>query len=197
MSLEACEQFTTDAPALSAAAVRLVLELQLLAAGAMQRQQQQHGSSGQQAAGPPGVLLLHCNTLLQAQISALAQTGSNGVLAQLLQQHGLRLLQSLAAPVQQLQLRCSDNDVYVQSVEAALGDLPEQLSVLRAASSGLHASTSDDITGGIDCGASWMHATLELRVANPGLGHKEKMHVLASVCWLCCHGMMPCTMSQS
>jgi hypothetical protein len=81
VSLTASKQFTTVVPALSAAAVRMVLELQLLAAGGMQRQQQQHGSSGQQAAGPPDVLLLHSNALLQAQISALAQAGSNGVLA--------------------------------------------------------------------------------------------------------------------
>jgi hypothetical protein len=92
-----------DAPVLSAAAVQLVLELQLLAAGEMQRQRQQQQQLGTAA------LLLNCNVLLTAQIKALAQIGydsSSCLPPEVLQQAGLQLLQALAAPLQQLQL-CS------------------------------------------------------------------------------------------
>jgi hypothetical protein len=146
MSLTASEQSTTDVPVLSAAALRLVLELQLLAAGAVQRQQ---GSSRQQPAGPYDMLLRHSNALLHAQIRAIVQDGSNSVLAQLLQQHGLQLLQALAAPLQQLQLWMSlgdDAGVYWGFAMEGVGALPQQLFALTAAAEGLHVPTGDDNT---------------------------------------------------
>jgi hypothetical protein len=153
MSFKASEQATTDVLALSAAAVRLVLELQLLAAGAVQQQQQQqqqHASSRQQSAGSCGVLLRHSNALLHAQIRAIVQSGSNDVLAELLEQHGLQLLQALAAPVQQMQLWMSlgdDADICGGFALEGVGALPQQLCALRAAAAGLHVPNNDDNTG--------------------------------------------------
>uniref|UniRef100_A0A383WDM2 MYND-type domain-containing protein n=1 Tax=Tetradesmus obliquus TaxID=3088 RepID=A0A383WDM2_TETOB len=92
---------------LSAAAVRLVLELQLLAAALMQRQhaasQQQQRQGGALNAGE--ALLLQTTQMLHLQIRAVLQvTGSSSLPPELLQQAGLQLLQALAAPLHQLQL---------------------------------------------------------------------------------------------
>jgi hypothetical protein len=77
------------------------------------------------------------------------QAGSSSVLAQLQQQHGLRLLQALAAPVQQLQLRINqgdEKDVYVTYANKDVGALPQQLLTLKAPASGMHAPTCNDNT---------------------------------------------------
>jgi hypothetical protein len=133
-----------DAPILSAAAVRLVLELQLLAAGEMQRQRQQQ----QQQRGTVA-LLLNCNFLLTAQIKALAHIGydsSSCLPPEVLQQAGLQLLQALAAPLQQLQL-CSPQDQLLElathggtstCLEGLRKAALKQLYVLRAAASGFN-----------------------------------------------------------
>jgi hypothetical protein len=122
-----------DAPILSAAAVRLVLELQLLAAAELQRETVR--------------VLLSCNALLTAQIKALAQIGyrsGSSLPPEVLQQAGLQLLQALAAPLQQLQL-CSADD-WLSGLPSAGGSTPcsgalgavpfKPLYVLRAATSG-------------------------------------------------------------
>jgi hypothetical protein len=96
---------------LSADAVRLVLELQLLAAGAVhsQRQnqvpplpppQQQQQKQQQSTRG----LVLATNRLLKVQIKAAAATSRSCLPPEVLQQAGLHLLHALAAPLQQLQL---------------------------------------------------------------------------------------------
>jgi hypothetical protein len=88
------------APALSAAAVRLVLELQLLAAAEHQRcDQQQQGDPAITA-----VLLSNSTRLLHTLIKAAAQASGSCLPPEVLQQAGLQLLQALAAPLQQLQL---------------------------------------------------------------------------------------------
>jgi hypothetical protein len=94
------QQPSMDAPALQAAAVHLMLELQLVAAGMVR--QLQHG---QKAAEEAFTLMGLCCQMLRVQIRAILQTsGSNSLPLVLLEQTGLQLLQALAAPVQQLQL---------------------------------------------------------------------------------------------
>jgi hypothetical protein len=89
------------APALQAAAVHMMLELQLVAAGLLQRQWQQ----GEKAAARSVDLVLMCCRMLELQIRAVLQgSASNSLPLELLQQTGLQLLRALAAPVQQLQL---------------------------------------------------------------------------------------------
>jgi hypothetical protein len=100
-----------DAPVLSAAAVRLVLELQLLAAGAVQcLQQQQHGDNNLLNLSLKCLhrLLLATNALLQRQIKAMLQVESSCLPPEVLQQAGLQLLQALAALLQQLQLTAGE-----------------------------------------------------------------------------------------
>jgi hypothetical protein len=127
-----------DTPLLSAAAVRLVLELQLLAAGEVQRQRRQQQPWQKQQRQTVAVLF-NCNSLLTAQLKALAQTehssSSSCLLPEVLQQAGLQLLQALAAPLQQLQLgRASGSPC-----SEMLGDIAfKQLYALRTAASGFN-----------------------------------------------------------
>jgi hypothetical protein len=98
-----------QAHVVSAAAVRLVLELQLLAAAEHQRwlQQQQHSEQQQQQDELGAVLsnlLTNNGVLLHVLIRAVAQGSSSCLPPEVLQQAGLQLLQALAAPLQQLQL---------------------------------------------------------------------------------------------
>jgi hypothetical protein len=100
-TIHAGQQPCLNAPALQAAAVHLMLELQLVAAGLVQRQLQH----GQKAAGDSFNLMGLCCQMLESQIRAvLPASGSNSLPPVLLQQTGLQLLRALAAPVQQLQL---------------------------------------------------------------------------------------------
>ncbi|KAF6251993.1 hypothetical protein COO60DRAFT_568147 [Scenedesmus sp. NREL 46B-D3] len=117
---------------LSAAAVRLVLELQLLAAGAVQQQQRQQSEERLQDIA----WLADCNMLLVTQIrAALRCTGSSCLPPEVLQQAGLQLLQALAAPVQQLQLcECQDT---AETMPPLFGDSPRQLYALKAAAAGI------------------------------------------------------------
>jgi hypothetical protein len=104
--LGAGEASIGDAAALSTAAVRLVLELQLLVAAEVQRrraasqqQRQQRVDVGELTA--VGVLLMQTNHLLHVQIwGALQVTGSSCLPPEVVQQAGLQLLQALAAPLQ-------------------------------------------------------------------------------------------------
>jgi hypothetical protein len=94
--LNRCQESTAAAaaaelPALSPAAVRLVLELQLLLASTAQQQQQQQRMS----------CIHSCNALLVRRIKGfLSITGSSCLPPEVLQQAGLQLLQALAVPLQ-------------------------------------------------------------------------------------------------
>jgi hypothetical protein len=114
-----CAQHDGDAvdataPVLSAAAVRLVLQLQLLAASLVQRRRaakQQQQQQEVEVLEGVDALLVRNNHLLHVHIRAVLQCTSSSslqpeVLQQAglqLQQAGLQLLQALAAPLQQLQ----------------------------------------------------------------------------------------------
>jgi hypothetical protein len=126
---------TVCAPVVSAAAVQLVLELQLLAAGAVQRQRQPVTP-----AKHPLRLLLANTTLLHRQLKAALQTSSGCLPPGVLQQAGLQLLQALAAPLQQVQLLPVDDPLRKIAVETPSGDAPalvQQLLGLKAAAPGL------------------------------------------------------------
>jgi hypothetical protein len=129
-----------DAHVLSAAAVRLVLELQLLAAGAVQRLRDHPESVADadwQCEWVTSVLYFS-NILLQHQVRALLQAGSSCLPPEVLQQAGLTLLQALAAPVQQLQLSGTGSpNALLQPLLMCEQGIDEQLYVLRAAASGL------------------------------------------------------------
>jgi hypothetical protein len=146
------------APVLSAAAVRLVLQLQLLTASFVQRlratkQQQQQ----QEVEVLEGVdeMLVQNNYLLQMQIRAVLQcTGSSSLQPEVLQQAGLQLLQALAAPLQQLQL-CSRDNRLLELVKGwvNVGDrVAQQLFALQAAAAGL--SELIPSTSGEPCAAA-------------------------------------------
>jgi hypothetical protein len=157
------ETFDATAPVLSAAAVRLVLQLQLLAASFVQRvraakQQQQEPQQQQLLQGMEllrSQLLLQTNYLLQTHIRAVLQcTGSSSLQPEVLQQAGLQLLQVLAAPVQQL-LLSSPSDMLSGMVKSwvNVGDsVAQQLFALHAAAAGMSQLTPS--TTGKLCGAA-------------------------------------------
>uniref|UniRef100_A0A383WED8 MYND-type domain-containing protein n=1 Tax=Tetradesmus obliquus TaxID=3088 RepID=A0A383WED8_TETOB len=128
-----------SAPALSAAAVRLVLELQLLAAGAVQRLQQPRQQQPVDKENHPWQLLSDTSStaLLHRQLKAALQAGASCQPPGVLQQAGLQLLQALAAPLQQLQLTAAGDEWRDAAVESAAGNKPaalnQQLLALRAA----------------------------------------------------------------
>jgi hypothetical protein len=151
-----------DDPALSAAAVRLVLELQLLAASWLQRQrsstqqqqeqqrqqqQQQRRQKQQQQHGVEELLdlpdvveaiLLQSNELLQVQMRAILQaSGSSSLPPEVLQQAGLQLLQALAAPLQQLQMSRPEDTLAGLPMEW-IAQPVQQLLALRAAAAGVN-----------------------------------------------------------
>jgi hypothetical protein len=147
-----------SAAALSGAAVRLVLELQLLAAALVQRQrtarlQQQTEEAVQLQAADK--FLLHNNYLLQVHIRAVLQCTSSSCLPpEVLQQAGLQLLQALAAPLQQLQLSSPGERLLdlATSWEKVGDRLNQQLFALRAAAAGL--STVELGSPGMACAAA-------------------------------------------
>jgi hypothetical protein len=118
---------TCNAAMLSPAAVRLMLELQLLVAGEVQRQQQQ------QPTGHPVALALlsNCNIVLAKQIRTAMRHSGSCLPPEVLQQAGLQLLQALAAPVQLLKL--CDWQAVSSEVLPMLVASTEQLYALRAA----------------------------------------------------------------
>uniref|UniRef100_A0A383V4W9 Uncharacterized protein n=1 Tax=Tetradesmus obliquus TaxID=3088 RepID=A0A383V4W9_TETOB len=134
-----------SSPVLSAAAVRLMLELQLLAAGAVQRLQQQQQPVD--ATSPHFQLLLACTAVLQKQLQVRVQTGASSLPPEVLQQAGLQLLQALAAPLQQLQLAANGASWRAVLVPAAAANDPASLSL--------------------------NHALLALGAAAPGLTYEE------------------------
>jgi hypothetical protein len=143
--LPGSEPLRRDAHVLSANAVQLVLELQLLAAGAVQRLREHPQSTAEADADFlrdwTSQVLFWSNTLLQYQTRAILQAGSSCLPPEVLQQAGLQLLQALAAPVQQLQLSSTSSpDARLQHLLLTQQGIPEQLYILRAADSGLEAA---------------------------------------------------------
>jgi hypothetical protein len=147
-----CQQLSSSSVVLSTAAVQMLLELQLLAAGLVQRLRQQ-AQQGQQQQDPnlsvwmertAFSLLKHSAYLLREVIHAVAACrmpvgSSSGLPPELLQQHGLLLLQALSAPSEQLQLSSPDAAAELQTGGAAAVTAGAQMCALRAAMSGLEA----------------------------------------------------------
>jgi hypothetical protein len=152
-----CEALPSDAPVLSPAAVLLTLELQLLAAAAVQQQRQLK----EQPTKPAGFLscdlhLTQNNHFLLRQLTAATlATGSSCLPPEVLQQAGLPLLQALAAPLQQLQLSSPDDQMYVAALQGH-GRLQEQLYALRAAAGGMR------VAGSLTVGECWGRACCTL-----------------------------------
>jgi hypothetical protein len=111
-----------QSPLLSAAAVRLALELQLLAAAEHQRRQQQDGLLPALATS----LVMQSTRMLHVLIRAVAQAEGGCLPAEVLQQAGLQLLQALAAPLQQLQLS-SDGRLLANMRSRHLGQMQGEL----------------------------------------------------------------------
>jgi hypothetical protein len=141
-------------PVLSAAAVRLVLELQLLAAAEHQRShQQQQKREDEAAVGKPTaavVLLVASVRLLHTLIRAVAQASGSCLPPEVLQQAGLQLLQALAAPLQQVQL-CDEKHLLGYAKEESRscleGSMSEACHVLVTAACG--PAAAPDVQGEI------------------------------------------------
>jgi hypothetical protein len=137
---------------LSAAAIRLVLELQLLAASAAQRLQQQQDLQQLKKPKDVTILLSTSNGLLHAMIRAFLQANSSSCLPpEVLQQAGLQLLQALSAPIQQLQLSAADGPlpgVVGHQDVINEGALEHQLYLLRAAVAGLASPQQQHVVSG-------------------------------------------------
>jgi hypothetical protein len=142
-----------DSVMLSAAAVRLVLELQLLAAEELrrqQKQQQQRRQRQQQQAEEQRRLAQHaalallsdCNYLLWSQTQAgMHRTNGSCLPPEVLQQAGLQLLQALAAPVQQVQLLSQQGGSSEEL--SSMFNSPQQLYALRVAAEGAAVEAAD------------------------------------------------------
>jgi hypothetical protein len=124
-------------PLLSEAALKLVLEVQLLAAGALQRQRIQRSSSDLEGlTGSLTSTLLNGNVLLLRMLQCLVKVSGSGLPPELLQQAGLQLLQALAAPLQQVQL-CKPGEALLMQANDRVGALQYQLYALKGAAAGL------------------------------------------------------------
>jgi hypothetical protein len=153
-SVSGQQQLRMDAVVVSAAAVRLVLELQLLAAGAVQRQRQHQVAQQQQQRAltaddkyVTSALLMNSTELLDMLIRALAATVRGCLPPEVLQQARLQLLQALAAPLQQLQLSGPGDSFYdsVASCDKGLASVGEDaLYGLLTAACGAEMMDSED-----------------------------------------------------
>jgi hypothetical protein len=125
-SIAGQQQISGVSLVVSSAAVRLVLELTLLASSAVQRQREQHRQQQQQQAFTPEEQVtdnfaLHTWELLGLQIKALVATSRSCLPSEVLQQAGLQLLQALAAPLQQWFLsRPGDSFLHTVAVTGVL-----------------------------------------------------------------------------
>jgi hypothetical protein len=137
------QQISRDALVVSGAAVRLVLELQLLASGAVQRQREQQQQRQQELSpedqATTDTLALQAWDLLNMQTRALVYTSRSCLPPEVLQQAGLQLLQALAAPLQQWQL-CRSGDSFLECAAegGALSRLGEALLALVTAACGAY-----------------------------------------------------------
>jgi hypothetical protein len=154
----------------SSAAVRLVLEMQLLAAADLQRQQQTgqipvadqtdlYRKRVRERHEDAARLLLNSTQLLHLQIRASVQaSGSSCLPPEVLQQAGLQLLQALAAPVQQLQLGIFSKEMAEMAMLPSIG-LSDQLFALRAAATGLAVSGAGPTIDGKEAVTALLHSS--------------------------------------
>jgi hypothetical protein len=156
------QQISRDALVVSGAAVRLVLELTLLASGAVHRQQDQHRQQQQQqrqqALSPQDqantdYLALQTWDLLRVQIKAVVATSGSCLPPEVLQLAGLQLLQALAAPLQQWQLSRS-GDSFSHTAAGALPLFGDTLQSLVTAACGAQPTQSEDLIGELDLWSS-------------------------------------------
>jgi hypothetical protein len=152
-SIEGQQQISRSA-LVSGAAVRLVLELTLLASGAVQRQREQHRQQQQQQASTPDArtaiddFALRTREVLGLQIRAMVATSRSCLPPEVLQQAGLQLLQALAAPLQQWQLsRIGDSSLHQAAVTGASPHVGDTLQLLVAAACGAQATPSQPAIG--------------------------------------------------
>jgi hypothetical protein len=159
-SIAGHQQISGDAVAVSGAAVRLVLELQLLACGAVhrqreqhrqqqqqQQQQRQHGLTPEQQAIADS-FALQTWELLRLQIKAVAAASRSCLPPEVLQPAGLQLLQALAAPLQQWHLsRVGDSFLHTADVTDALPCFGYTLHVLVTAACGGQSTNRQALNG--------------------------------------------------
>jgi hypothetical protein len=138
----------SSSPLLSGAALKLVLEVQLLAAAELQRQRKQRSSSSVEGLTERlTVTLLNCNVLLQRLLGNMAEASGSGLPPELLQQAGLQLLQALAAPLQQVQL-CKAGATLLTRAKEGVGALQYQMFDLQVAAAGLFVHQPGGTWGG-------------------------------------------------
>jgi hypothetical protein len=148
------QQISRSALVVSGAAVRLVLQLQLLASGAVQRQREQHRQQQQQQALTPDEpaitdkFALLTWDLLKMQINGLVTTSRSCLPPEVLQQAGLQLLQALAAPLQQWQLsRTGDSFLQNAAVSGVLPHFGDMLELPVTAACGAEPTHSQEPIG--------------------------------------------------
>jgi hypothetical protein len=147
-SIAGQQQLSRNDLLVSCAAVRLLLELTLLASAAVQRQreqQRQQQQQQQQAMSPQNqevtdVFAVQTWDLLMVQIKALAVTSRSCLPPEVLQQAGLQLLQALAAPLQQWQLSKA-GDSFMNNAGAGLPLFANTLQGLVTAACGAQPAT--------------------------------------------------------
>jgi hypothetical protein len=167
-SIAGQQLISSNAQVVSGAAVRLLLELQLLACGAVQRQREQHRQRQRQQPQqqqrqqtlPPEDQAVTDNFALQSwellglQIKALVATSRSCLPPEVLQQAGLQLLQALAAPLQQWQLsRRRDSFFRNETANDALLPFGDTLLVLVTAACGAQRTYDETPGGQMVCGS--------------------------------------------
>jgi hypothetical protein len=143
------QQLSKDAQVVSGAAVKLVLELTLLASGVVQRQREQQRQQQQRqqalAAEDQSMMdgfALQTWDLLGLQIKALAATARSCLPPEVLQHAGLQLLQALAAPLQQWQLSRT-GDSFLRIALPCSGDALQGLVTAACGAERLHTLASE------------------------------------------------------
>jgi hypothetical protein len=146
-------------PLVSSAAVRLVLELQLLASGAVQRQREQLRQQHQEQQQQQQMLTLEDQAstdkfalqtweISKWQIKALVVSSRSCLPPEVLQQAGLQLLQALAAPLQLWQLSSPGDSFAATAVVTGMSPLfGDTLQGLVTAACGAEATQSQDMIG--------------------------------------------------
>jgi hypothetical protein len=163
-SIAGQQQFSKNA-LLSTAAVPLMLELQLLASGAVQRQREQHRQQQQQQQQQrrrqqaltqedlaiTDQLALQSWHVLGGQIKLLVAASRSCLPLEMLQQAGLQLLQALAAPLQQWQLsRTGDSFLRTAAAAGVLSLFGDTLHVLVTGACGAQPTQSREPDGKFD-----------------------------------------------
>jgi hypothetical protein len=151
-SIAGQQQLSSNGLVVSGAAVKLVLELQLLASGAVQRQREQHRQQQQNLTPPQqditDMFPVQTWNSLGLLIRALVATSRSCLPPEVLQQAGLQLLQALAAPLQQWQLsRAGDSFLHNRAVVLALPRFSDALQALVTAACGAEPTHIEGLTG--------------------------------------------------